>query len=289
MNGSFAQLKLALVSLGHYEEHGQQLRFNCPICEKLGSHNKHNLEVRYMNQPWGGLSHCWACGYSGSAYKVIRDYGNRDYLPLFSGESLHLEEEKPKLSFELPKHIINVLNHTEATTYLLSRGLTKEKIRERQIKYCYAGKLKECILFPSFNSKGELTACIIHHYKQFRYEIRKNSNFVLFYETFIDKQSPIILVEGVYDALVIPNAIPILGTSISEELITFLSNTSVIYAPDKDVKPSLQVEIIKKLESVCKKVNYYKQFPLYKDINETYIKNKIVLVNSLKQFYSTNI
>jgi hypothetical protein len=80
-----------------------------------------------------------------------------------------------------------------------------------------------------------------------------------------------------------------LGThSISKDMLSFLANTNVIYIPDTDVKKPLQKLMLKNLKTVCKEVNLYKILPVYKDINQIFVSNRLVLVNSLKQFYSTN-
>lgn len=287
MNGTYQQLKLALKPLGDYKESYHQLKFDCPLCRKSGQgFSKTNLEVKYMNQPFGGVMHCWACSYSGSVWKLIKDFGNKEYLSLFGGDRLNLEDKKEKPSLlELPKHIFSAANNQEAVNYLLGRGITKDIINKRQIKFCYSGDFKDAIIFPSYNTKEELTAFVIHFFKQKRYEVRKSPSFISFYESHIDKRSPIALVEGVYDCLSIPNSIPLLGTTISEALLNALSNTHVIYIPDSDVRISLRKQIIKQLEAVCQNVSYYKTNSIYKDINEAYIGNKLELINSLKQFY----
>lgn len=285
MLGTETQLIQALKPLGQVKKNYNGIKYDCPICLKAGSGiDKFNLEISIKKN----MFHCWCCGYSGSIYKIVKERGFKEFLHLFKTFTLIKEEdeEEGKKIFELPKYCLNVLNDKDSTDYLLSRGLTKEKIREREIKFCYAGQFKDGIIFPSYSLEGELTAFIIHFPKQKRYSIRKGPNFVGFYESFIDKKSPIILVEGVYDALVVPNALPMLGThSITSTLLTFLSNTNVIYIPDTDVKEPLRKQTMKTLKTVCSNTQLYKILPIYKDTNEIFTKNKLALVNSLKQFY----
>jgi DNA primase len=285
MNGTTTQLTQALKPLGDCKSNYNGLKYNCPKCEKTGALiDKFNLEVSLKKN----VFHCWACNYKGTLWKLIKDYGFKEFLHLFVTVHAPEEQEEEKKIFEIPQYIVNVLNNKEATDYLLSRGLTKDKIREREIKFCYAGVFKDAIIFPSYSLKGELTAFVIHWFKQKRYSVRKNDNFVSFYECFIDKRAPIILTEGVYDALVVPNAIPLLGTVPSKKLQTFLSNTEVVYVPDTDVKKTLQKQIIKDLRSVCQTVHRCRLLSVYKDINELYCKNRVVLVQELKQFYLTS-
>lgn len=274
----------ALKPLGPFKRNHSQLKFNCPICEKSGSAvDKFNLEVKISTT--SGYYHCWACNYKGTLYKLVKEYGYKEYLHLFDTRpQIEKDEDKEKKIFELPQYVFNVLNHQESTDYLLSRGLTKEKIREREIKYCYSGLSKDGIIFPSYNLNGELTAYVVHFPKLKKYYVHKKENFVCFYESFIDKHAPIILTEGVYDALVVPNAIPTLGTSLLKGLQTFLTNTEVIYIPDTDVKASLLKQTIRVLSSVCKQVHFH-ILERYKDVNEAFTQDKVVFTDSLRQFY----
>ena len=237
MIGSTTQLIRALKPLGDPKYSGLQLKYDCPRCLKAGSgEGKTNLEVQSTGTQ---LFHCWACNYKGHVSKLIKDYGYKEYLELFSNKQGLEPGEKVEI-FELPKYIQNVLNNKEATTYLLSRGLTKSKIRERDVRFCYAGDLKDRIIFPSYNEHGELTCFVTHHLKTKKYSVRKKDNFVCFHQGFIDKRMPIILTEGIYDSLVVPNAIPTLGMTLSPELLAFLSNTTVILALDNDVVASVR-------------------------------------------------
>lgn len=275
----------ALKPLGLHRTSINQIKFNCPLCEKSGSAiNKYNLEVKTSSL--GGFFHCWACNYKGTLYKLVKDYGFKEFLHLFDTRPAYEKgEAKEIVLFELPHHIYNVLNHKESAEYLLSRGLTKEKIREREIKYCYSGVSKGAIIFPSYTSNGELTAFVIHQPKLKKYYINKKENFVCFYESFIDKRVPIIVTEGVFDALVVPNAVPILGTTISNELQIFLSYTEVIYIPDTDLFKKVKKDTLKKIQSVCKKTHFLDLTLKHKDINEAFVKDKVALTDSLRQFY----
>lgn len=277
----------ALKPLGEYRISGGQIRYDCPLCLKMGiGEGKTNLEIKIET----GVFHCWCCHYKGTVRTLVEERGLREFLYLFQTKkkTVPLEENGTSIKkpFGLPEHLMSVLKHPLSTEYLLKRGLTKEKIKERQIKFCYAGEYKDAIIFPSYNEQGSLTAYICHFPLKKKYFLFKDKNFTCFYSSFIDKTSPIIIVEGVYDALVVPNAIPLLGTGILKSNIDYLANTQVIYIPDNDIKPSIIKECIKTLNSICSKVSYYKLPKQYKDTNDTYIADRLVLVKELKQFYS---
>ena len=283
MKGTLPQLIRALKPLGEIKQSYSGLKVNCPICEKSGSSiEKYNLEVSHSKNSF----HCWACHYKGSLWTLIKERGYKEYLDLFKSDTNKENTTLEVKTFELPQYIINALNNKDVCSYLVKRGLELSKIKERGIKYCYAGDMKEGIIFPSYNLEGELTSYVIHYYKREKYSIRKKDNHIGFYDSFVDKRSPIILVEGIYDALVVPNAIPMLGTTISDILLSFLTNTDVIYIPDSDVKQRKVIKsMIIRLNSVCKSISYVKLLSLYKDVNDIYVKNKVLLVNSLKQYY----
>ncbi len=282
---AIAQYIRALKPLGEYKLRGHQLQFDCPHCLKAGSSpGKFNLEINTQSN----IFNCWACRYSGHISKLIKEKGYKEYIDLFSDKKIHDFNKEESLEYErifsLPKYITNACNNEQAKQYLLSRGLIEEKIKERNIKYCYSGKFKDCIIFPSYDEHEEVNCFVSHNLKTKKYTVNKKDTFFCFYETFIDKRSPVFLTEGVYDALSIPNAIPLLGVSISKELLTYLSNTTVVLAMDNDLNPRVKKQLYKQLYSVCKKVI---QLPFKgKDINESFLKNKLQLVETIQAIYT---
>ena len=280
-----AQYIRALKPLGQYKLRGHQLQFDCPHCLKAGSGaDKYNLEINTESN----IFNCWACRYSGHISKLIKEKGYKEYVDMFSDKKIHDFNKEESLEYEkifsLPKYIINACNNKEAKEYLLSRGLTEEKIKERNIKFCYSGRFKDCVIFPSYDQYEEVNCFVTHNLKTKKYTVNKKDTFVCFYEMFIDKRSPIFLTEGVYDALSIPNAIPLLGVNISDELLTYLSNTTVILAMDNDLGLKVKKQLYKQLYSVAKKVLQLSFKG--KDINESFLKNKTQLVETIQAIYT---
>ncbi len=285
MKGTLEELIKALRPLGDFKRIRNQLKFNCPRCEdELGMlHNKFNLEVNYKK----GAFHCWACGQHGTLYGIIKKYGYKEYLGLFKTEKLDefdFKKDEIRKEIELPRYLKSVLNVEEAKEYLYSRGITEKIIIQRNIGYCYGGVYNGYIVFPSFNLEGELTAILYHDYKNKQYRQKKGNNFICFYESFIDKHSLIILVEGIYDSYSLPNSFPLLGLSLSEELLNFLTGTNILLALDNDIDKKVYSQIEKKLSQVCnvKKLPYPKE---YKDLNEMFCKNKKVFIDLFKRYY----
>ena len=187
MKGSLEQLKKALEPMGLVKTLGNQLKVNCPRCEgELGMEvDKFNLEVNYNKN----MFHCWACNTSGNLHTLVKKYGVKEFASLFKtnlvdnfkDENSEVEE-KP---LELPKHAINVLNIPHAAKYLLNtRKIPKQKIRERNIKYCYDGEFKDCIIFPSYDSNNILNGFVSHNLTTKKYKKKKSKGIYLFLRIF---------------------------------------------------------------------------------------------------------
>ena len=88
-----------------------------------------------------------------------------------------------------------------------------------KIGYCTEGRYGGRIIVPSFNNAGNLNYFIArsyvgHRMKYLNPPISKN---VVFNELFVDWDEPVILVEGLFDAIVGgQNAIPILGSTLRD-------------------------------------------------------------------------
>jgi len=281
--GSIQQLIQALTPMGLPKYLGSQIKYNCPQCEnELGMDpDKYNLEINFAKQAFK----CWACGQHGSIYTLIKKYGHKEFLSLFKGTKNEIVEEKQSEILVLPANLVSIFSIKEAYDYLLSRGLTKEQIKERDIKYCYEGEYKNCIIFPSYDSEKKLNAFVSHNLSTKKYKKKKNKDFKCFYESFIDKRSLIIITEGVYDSLVIPNGLPLLGLEINEELLDFLSECNVLLIIDNDVDETVRNTLIEKIQAVCIIRNHSINTD-YKDLNEYHINDKENLREEIKIYYT---
>ena len=116
-------------------------------------------------------------------------------------------------------------------------------IRDRYgIGYCNTGEYGGRVVIPSYSESGTLNYFVARSFdgNYFKYKNPEASKDVIFFENLINWNTPIILCEGVFDALAIRrNAIPILGKSLSMELKKKLltSNVTDIYiALDTDAR-----------------------------------------------------
>ena len=284
------ELVYALKPLGEYKTNYNQLKYNCPICFKDPEKKRDafNLEINTTTE----IFHCWSCGYSGGVSKLITAYGHKEYLSFFKkpklAKELELAKQVEEKVFDLPDSLVSASIISDSKECLLKRGLTTEIIKGRGIKYCYSGKYKGSIIFPSY-LEDSLHSFVSYNIVQGKYKNHRKSkqDFTGFYLDFIDKNSPIIITEGVFDALVVPNAIPVLGTELNGNLLDFLFETNVILAFDKDVDDKKMKQLQKQLQSVCNKVTVLDVEP-YKDLNDIYLNDKNLLKEKLKEIYLNN-
>ena len=281
MKGSFEQLKLAIKPMGELRYGGPQaLKVNCPNCENNGGPaDKFNLEVSYSL----GIFHCWACNIKGGLSRLIKLYGYKEYATWFEADHIP-KEEKESTVFELPQTVPVYLNE-KAYTYLKEqRGITLDIIKQKDIRYCYIGSYNDNIIFPSYDEYGQLNYYCAHNYNKGKYTERKGNKFTCFYENQIDKNIPIILTEGVYDALSVPNCIPLLGLKIRKELLDFIADRHIILALDSVVEQKAKDKVAKQLLTTCKTLEIL-NLGQYKDLNEAFVKDANWLKSKLLPYY----
>lgn len=203
--------------------------FHCPFC----NHRKPKLEINMAtnekgHNPW----ECWVCQTKGRTIRSLLKQLNTPkdqaalilkYLPKGS------ETEYTGISIvELPKEYQRL---DEATTtsvvanlvkkYLYDRGLTDNDFIKYGIGYCTSGEYGGRVILPSYSGSNRLNYFVGRSFdgNYFKYKNPESSKDIIFYENLINWDCPIILCEGVFDAIAIRrNAIPILGKSISNEL-----------------------------------------------------------------------
>ena len=126
--------------------------------------------------------------------------------------------------------------------YLYERGLTDNDFIKYGIGYATNGEYGGRVIIPSYSESNQLNFFVARTYdgNYFKYKNPEASKDIIFFENLINWNAPIILCEGVFDAMAIRrNAIPILGKSVSNSLYKKIitSNVSDIYvALDTDAR-----------------------------------------------------
>jgi len=235
--------------------------FFCPF----GTHSKPKLEINFSESekgenPWG----CWVCAeHKGkklyNLFKKINTPQNvlEDIKKLTKYTSDEVVVSNATLSIlTLPKEFRPLadfdnknITANQAMSYLKSRNITCDDICKYNIGYCNGGKYDETILLPSYDASGKLNYFTARSYKKDVYSKYINpdtSRDVIINEHLINWELPVILCEGIFDAIAIKrNAIPLLGKTIQHSLMKKLISSKVkqIYiALDKDaIKHSLDL------------------------------------------------
>jgi len=212
----------------HYPNRGQ-ISFNCPVCDE--DRNKHNLEVNYIDNVYK----CWACGDSenthGALGRIFDKYGNKKQKKLYNvlKPETVVKREKKKKALKLPESFTLFKDSSpvypvrrQALNYLKSRGITDEMIEKFGIGFCDKGDHAGRIIIPSYSTNGELNYYIARSWNPMSRAKYKNpeaeKDKIIFWESLIDWNKDIYLVEGAFDGLFLDNPIPMLGKHMSELL-----------------------------------------------------------------------
>lgn len=221
--------------------------FHCPFCK----HHKPKLEI----DPKSGFYHCWTCEPATKGRNLISLLKKlhassaqitemKTYFPNSKGEI----EEKKYTTVELPKEFVPLsensgkLTYRQAISYVKSRGIVEEDLLKYNIGYCEKGKYANSIIVPSYDKIGRINYFISRSFEKDparKYNAPScNKNEIIGLEYFVNWRVPVILCEGIFDAIAIKrNAIPLFGKSISKALMLKLveSNVKTVYlALDND-------------------------------------------------------
>lgn len=113
-------------------------------------------------------------------------------------------------------------SYTQAMNYLKNRGIESYDIERYDIGYCSEGDYSGRIIVPSYDQDNKLNYFLARDFTGNAYLKYKNppvSKDVVVFENQIDYSEPIVLCEGVFDAIAIRrNAIALLGKNIPSKL-----------------------------------------------------------------------
>ena len=255
--------KILYEAFGNYADKGSELLFRCPSC----NHHKRKFSINIDKN----VFKCWICDYHGrNIRRVIRRFGtylqlqkwdgisNRTDLERFADLFVERGPEKDTTKIDLPKEFTSLCSNKIPATgqyaqkYLQSRGITKEDVLKWKIGYCFSGEYRNRVIIPSFDEDGDCSYFIARSYTgdSYKYKNPKASKDIVFNELFIDWNSDLVLVEGVFDALVAGNAVPILGSTLrsgSELLRKIVRNDTPVYIaldPDAAAKERRIIEML---------------------------------------------
>ena len=197
------------------------------------SHHKPKLQINVQTQKW----HCWVSNQGGhnlfQLFKKLKASREQfDELSDIVGKPKSLsskyEKNKQKNIVRLPNEFKplwldgNSIIRKHAIVYLKNRGITLVDIIRYGIGYCEEGLYANRIIVPSYSSDGELNYFVGRDIYEggMKYKNPPVSKDVIGLDLFINWNEPIVLCEGVFDAIAIRrNAIPLFGKTIPKSLM----------------------------------------------------------------------
>ena len=232
--------------------------FVCPfhISNPIG---KKNFEVNLItNKKNENPSHCWGCDAKHKTLKSLFkhkkvDSSKYEQLNKILGTTYKQDKIKVDIQVELPKEFkpFIELRKTDiisrhALHYLINkRKISFEDILKHNIGYCETGRYRNKVIIPSYNKEGKLDYFVARAFMEddsHKLDAPQcDKNIIIGFESLIKPSLPLILCEGVFDAIAIKrNAIPLFGKNISPKLKQLLYSNQV-----KSVYLALDEEALK--------------------------------------------
>ncbi len=216
---------------------GTDAVYFCPKCK----HHKRKLEINIVS----GKYHCWVCNLSGlnlrslfnklnvskEYYKILdQSSGIRlnpgrkieDLKDVFLQKPKTLDVSKLPDEYRPLNEYKNSIEYRNAISYLLKRNITKHDILRYQIGYCEDGIYRQRIIIPSYNKDNDLNFFVGRSYYEHSKLKYNNCTFnknIIGFESVVDFNQQITLVEGPFDAMAVRyNVIPLFGKNLSKKL-----------------------------------------------------------------------
>lgn len=245
-------LELLETILGNsIESNKGNYKFVCPF-HVSNPPGKFKLEINIQTEKW----HCWGCDKKGQTLDVLLNLlksspQRKKELKLLlknkekNVKSVDLTNKTKDLVISLPKEFISLNNfsssskidsiyYKQAINFLNKRGITQQDIIKYNIGFCTKGFYKERIIIPSYDGDGIINYFMARDFTGNCSQADKYKNppisakDVIGWELYINWDAPIILVEGIFDALTIKrNVIPLFGKNIHPKLMKKLVKSSV--------------------------------------------------------------
>ena len=230
--------------LGHSKKtSGNNYAFFSPFVE----HYKPKLEINISlnsngDNPW----HCWVSDEKGKTIrslfrklKVSKDVWE-EHNSIFSRKYRYaadqVTDQVTSQVVELPKEYIPLwkpstsVSRKHALSYLERRGVSSKEILKYQMGYCEEGVYKNKIIVPSYDLYGKLNYFVGRSFYEAgtKHKNPDVSKDVVGFEMMVNWDLPIVICEGVFDAISIRmNAIPLFGKSPQSKLLTEIIKNKV--------------------------------------------------------------
>ena len=195
------------------------------------AHHKPKLQINIQTGKW----HCWVSNEGGHNLfqlfkKAKATHDQMDELSKLVGKPNYRRDDSEttkKQVVKLPRDFKSMYEksnspvYKQAMMYLLKRGVTGNDILKYNIGYCEEGAYRNRVIIPSYDKNGSLNYFVGRdvYNSKLKYKNPPVSKDVIGFELFINWDEPLILCEGVFDAIAIKrNAIPLFGKTVQYNL-----------------------------------------------------------------------
>ena len=213
------------------------------------SHYKPKLQINMSSQKW----HCWVSNQGGhSLYslfkKINADSRYFSELKDIVFTPTQKDEKESKVIVSLPREYQSLssksksLFYKHAIRFLKQRGINETDIKKHKMGFCDDGVYQNRIIIPSYDENGILNYFVGRSFmgSGMKFKNPNVSRDIIPFDWFIAWSYPIVLCEGMFDAISIrTNAIPMLSKKPPKSLLRkiFEKQVKMIYiALDDDAK-----------------------------------------------------
>ena len=225
-----------------------ELVYSCPFC----NHHKKKLQINVETQQW----HCWVCDAKGKSVFILvkklkaQKSVYEELSQIYKNTKFRKDKIQKDAFVKIPEEYIHMslkgdsLSYTHAKSYLTKRGITEDDIIKYGIGYCVDGEYGGRIIVPSFDSNGNLNYFVARSFynSPLKYKNPPVPKDTIIFDLYINWSMPVILCEGVFDAMAIKrNAVPLLGKTVQDTLLKKLVNNTkeVIVCLDADAQDTI--------------------------------------------------
>ena len=260
------------------------------------SHHKQKLQVNIKTQKW----HCWVSNTGGRTLfqllkKINAPHKHFDELRELVGDTPRYKKKsnsKVNDVVQLPTEFKPLWNGGDSIvkrhslSYLYKRGIDDSDILKYNIGYCDEGSYSNRIIIPSYDSDGTLNFFVGRDFysSKMKYRNSPTSKDIIGFDLFINWDEPIILCEGVFDAMAFKrNAIPLFGKTVmktlQKKIIDFGVKTIYLGLDNDAIEDAVKISDNFINNGVKVKLMEFKE----KDPSETGFETLLYLINRTEQ------
>ena len=193
-------------------------------------HHKPKLQVNVQTGKW----HCWVSNQGGhNLFQLLKQVGApRELYKELSdtlGTTYYTSEKKDdkQVTLNLPKEAKPLWNGGDsvqklhALKFIYERGLDMSDVIRYNLHYCLNGIYQNRIIIPSYDSNGQLNYFVGRDFYKggMKYKNPPVPKDIIGFDLYVNWSEPIVLCEGVFDAMAIKNnSIPLFGKTILPKL-----------------------------------------------------------------------